>query len=245
MAGLLDDPEKMNQLMQSPLIQMGLGLLANNKGQYAMQNALGGAGQGFAQSQDYAQQAQVNAYKKQQYDMQKAQYDQQQAQEAARKSALGGVAQQYGIDPNVLAAYPSIGEDMIKSSFGKKEPIKLGKDDRLIDPLTNKEIIGAVPSSSSDFTPDRKNYEYAKENGYTGSFTDFMRIKPQAMMPIAMANLGVAQQRLGIDQAQADYNLPATPKPQAQSYSVSAGGKTYTFKDRKSMNNFKLQAGVK
>ena len=70
--GLFDDTEKMNQLMASPLVQMGLGMLANNRGQYAMQNALGGAGQGFAQSQEYAQQNAMNALRKQQFDMQQA-----------------------------------------------------------------------------------------------------------------------------------------------------------------------------
>lgn len=101
-----------------------------------------------------------------------------------------------------------------------------------------------VDHSSASGTPDIKNYEYAKEHGYKGTLTDYIQIKPMAMMPIATANLGINQQRLGIDQAQANYSLPQQSTA-PQSYSVNAGGKTYSFKDQKSLNNFKLKAGVK
>jgi hypothetical protein len=70
MAGLFDDPESMNKLMQSPLVQMGLGILSNNKGQFAMQNALGGGAQGLLQSQEMSQRNDFNAIRKQQLDLQ-------------------------------------------------------------------------------------------------------------------------------------------------------------------------------
>lgn len=116
MAGLLDDPEKMNQLMQSPLVQMGLSMLANNKGQYAMQNAIGGAGQGFAQSQEFAQQNAMNAMRKQQFDMQNKKFAQEQADYDVTQKAIANIgtnkpefADLLHIDPKAAmkAIYPT------------------------------------------------------------------------------------------------------------------------------------------
>ena len=101
-------------------------------------------------------------------------------------------------------------------------------------------IDGYDAGSEDGGTPDIKNYEYAVKHGYKGSLTDYIQIKPQAMMPVAMGNLAVAQGRLESDRREDDYKLPAqTPK-----FSVSVGGKTYSFKDQKSLNNFKSKAGV-
>jgi hypothetical protein len=82
-----------------------------------MQNALGGGAQGLLQSQELSQRNDFNAIRKQQLDLQKAEYDQQQEQSKVRSSALGGVAQQYGIDPSLLTAYPEIGQKLVENKL--------------------------------------------------------------------------------------------------------------------------------
>lgn len=92
--------------------------------------------------------------------------------------------------------------------------------------------------------PDAKiaQFEYAKANGYKGSFDQFVTLGP-SIMAGAMAPLRNAQ--IGNILDENAYNLPPPRRSQGGGgVSVTAGGKTYTFPDQKSANNFKLKAGV-
>jgi Spy/CpxP family protein refolding chaperone len=122
------------KLMTNPLLQSGLGILANNVGhggQFAPAFARGTM-TGLNNVQDFQQTQTRNAFLKQQQDMQKAQFDQQNSdrEEAKRARELraltfGTIAQQHGIDPNVMQAFPQIGEDLVKNKLIPKAP-KIG-----------------------------------------------------------------------------------------------------------------------
>jgi hypothetical protein len=182
MAGLFDDPEAMNKLMQSPLVQMGLGILSNNKGQFAMQNALGGGAQGLLQSQELSQRNDFNAIRKQQLDMQKTQYDQQQEQSKVRSSALGGVAQQHGIDQNLLMAYPEIGQKLVENKLiPKASKLAFAPNGVAYDENNPNLKVGENYSKTTDRTPSAvQEYEYAKGQGYGGSYLDFQLAQKKA-----------------------------------------------------------------
>jgi hypothetical protein len=84
-------------------------------------------------------------------------------------------------------------------------------------------------------TNDIANFEYAKRNGYTGSFADFMVLKSEAsanaMYPFRMMD-AESQRRKD------DYTLPPAPQQQ-KSFSVKApDGTTHTFPSQEAANAF-------
>lgn len=107
------------------LIQAGLGILAGNNGRQPTGAAIGqGLLGGVNSYQDAIQQQQLQAMRKQQMDLQnqefgwqKDKYDTDKQQAAQRNTVLADVASQYGIDPNIMTAYPSIGEDVVKNKL--------------------------------------------------------------------------------------------------------------------------------
>jgi hypothetical protein len=227
--GLLDFD--VNKLAGNPLLNMGLGILANNSGNYGQFAPAFGKGtqQGLQNAQAFQQNQQLNDLRNQQLEIQKQGFQQQQ-----KSYDLQNAEHQQKLKP-----YQDIQDAVNEASKLHPEYAPLFT----LDPKTAIKVL--YPNADKgDPTPDIKNYEYAKKQGYDGDITDFIRIKPQAMYPIAAANLGIAQQRLGLDQAESEYKLPAKSKP-ARNFSVSAGGKTYTFPDQKSLNNFKLKAGLR
>ena len=296
--GILDDllqskstdgngnPVDLGSVMQSPLFQMGLGILSGNKGPYALQNAIGGGVQGLQNAQQYQQQAQENSIRNQQFDLQKQHIQMQldaekrkQAEDDAFKSAISGAFKPAGTNPNwsfadasqaavngvpynqqqeipasfdiksalpaLMGKAPTQGLSLYQSLQKANDPIKLGKDDRLIDPTTHSEIVGAS-SSGGDDTTDIKGFRFAKSpegGGFKGTFQQYLQIKPELMAQVAAGQLAVAQGNLGNNTAKTDYEI--APKPKSSGYSVNVGGKTYTFKDQKSLNNFKLSAGIR
>ena len=76
-----------------------------------------------------------------------------------------------------------------------------------------------------------QEYEYAVSKGYKGTFEDWKKLSIDARL--------AAEMPLKIQEA--EYNI-GRPK---QSVSVTAGGKTYYFKDQNSANAFKQKAGIK
>lgn len=114
------------------LIQAGLGILAGNNGRQPAgaaigQGLLGGVGayqDALMQQQFIKRQNQQFDMQNQQFDWQKQQREDQKAQRESQRGTLGNIATQYGLDPNVLSAFPSVAEDLIKSKMIPK-PRKL------------------------------------------------------------------------------------------------------------------------
>lgn len=123
--GLLDDPEAMNKLLQSPLVQAGLGMLAGNRGQYAMQNALAGGAQGLQQSGEYNQQAQVNAYRKQQFEWQKADHELNQKKYAQEQENNKMIYSALGFTPQQT---PNQSTGNTPNNFAQNQPQELNRD---------------------------------------------------------------------------------------------------------------------
>jgi len=112
-------------LLGNPMLQIGLGILANNnqRGQFAP--AFGqGTMQGLQNVQQFKQQQQRNDFLQQQQAMQKAQYDQQQSdredakrQRELRELTFGTVAEKYNVPKELMSAFPQIGEDLLKNQL--------------------------------------------------------------------------------------------------------------------------------
>lgn len=98
----------------------------------------------------------------------------------------------------------------------------------------------ATIDAKNDDSTNMKDYKFSQTiqgGGFKGSFEDFLAIKPSIMASVGYGNLGVRRR-------EADYNLPSTEPNQSSQLSMSVGGKTYSFKDQKSLNKFKSAAGV-
>lgn len=76
-------------------------------------------------------------------------------------------------DPRAPAAMQQVAGQIIQAQFVPKAPIKMSAGETLFDPAAMKPIYIAPDKDKDTATPDVKNYEYAKKNGYQGSFTDY------------------------------------------------------------------------
>ena len=61
----------------------------------------------------------------------------------------------------------------LQSLHKDNAPIKLGKDDRLLDPVTRKVLVDAMPDPAK-MPAAIQEYEYAKQQGYGGTFQQFV-----------------------------------------------------------------------
>ena len=68
-------------------------------------------------------------------------------------------------------------------------PIKLGKDDRLLDPVTRKVLVDAIPDQPKP-TATKQDYQFALEQGFRGSFVDYQ----MALKKAGATNVSVSQQ---------------------------------------------------
>jgi hypothetical protein len=143
----------------NPLFNMGLGILANNYGNYGNAGvAIGrGAQQGMQQTQQFRQLQ--NQDKLTGLNVQRAQMEIDSANRAekARQDAIAAltgakVAMGPMKDPNEAFKVPNLDQALmqldpdgyIKSKMKSKDPIKLGKGDALYDPTTYKPLITPV-----------------------------------------------------------------------------------------------------
>lgn len=183
-------------LLDNPALQMGLGILANNQGNYGSFGAAVGQGglqglqniqrQKVLDTQAKLQQRQMDEYDRKVKEQQAAREAQARllsgqqgymteqevpftrtenvpmpAQEGAQApnfntmpQTISGVNKVPQFDNSkymqdmVAAGY---GDEILKNQlnrqFATREPMKLGKSDRLIDPTTYKELVGAVPDA--------------------------------------------------------------------------------------------------
>lgn len=178
--GLLD----LEKLSSDPLLQAGLGILANNTGNYgAFAPAFGkGTMQGLQQANQFRQNQLMNEARKQQFDMQKSQYDQQKQQEKLRAEAIGGISQEYGINPNLLSAYPEIGQKIVENRMiPKSTKLAFAPNGVAYDENNPTLKVGENYAKSNDNTPSEvQEYEYAKGQGYNGSYLDFQLAQKRA-----------------------------------------------------------------
>lgn len=154
------------------------------------------------------------------------------------RAALSGFgASQNVIDQALNTAYRN------KMLAGREDNIRTYEKDRQkiteqYDPTTKTWSPLAV--SSLDAPKEAKEptlpnlaqeYEYAVSKGYKGTFEDWKKLSIDARLAAEMP----------LKTQEAEYNI-GRPK---QSVSVTAGGKTYYFKDQNSANLFKQKAGIK
>ena len=178
----------------NPLLNIGLGILANNSGNYGNAGmAIGrGALQGMQQSQQYRQLQNQNKIADINIKRGEAELSSAQRAEKARQdamNALRGVGVFQGPYKNASEAVkvPSLDDALmeldpvayIKRKTEKKEPIKLGKNERLINPDTNQVILDAA-STSEDLPSSVQEYNFAKQQGFKGSFMEFELAKKRA-----------------------------------------------------------------
>lgn len=137
---------------------------------------------------------------------------------------------------NALETYAKLGKGG-ESAYGKIDPSKFTRESLIKFGTTgNYYDLDPIDKPVKD-TAFIQNYEYAVKHGYKGSPEDW--------------------QKLGIVTAQ-QYQAPYKETEQAateaatqykysrpQQISVTAGGKTYYFKDQQSANAFKQKAGIK
>ena len=153
------------------------------------------------------------------------------------KAFLGGMnSSQDVIDRALNNAYRQ------KLLAGKEDNIRTIKQDRFEITQerqpdgTYKEIgrssLDAPKEAKEPTLPNlAQEYEYAISKGYKGKFEDWKKLSIDARLAAEMP----------LKTQEAEYNMG---RPQ-QSISVTAGGKTYYFKDQNSANAFRQKAGIK
>jgi hypothetical protein len=185
MAGLLDSID-FNDPQTAGLLNLGLGILAGNTGRP------GDMGQGLMSGlQNYQQQMAQQQRQKlidQQQQMQATQFDWQKSDRekadtlvADRQRVLGDLSQQYGIDPNVVTAFPGIGEDIVKNKIIPKTP-KIGFTPSGVayDENDPSSLQLGQSYGKNELPSGVQEYEYAKAQGYQGSLRDWTTEKARA-----------------------------------------------------------------
>lgn len=181
-------------LLSNPALQIGLGILANNNSKNFGQVLGRGALQGIGNLQ------QMQAFQTQQALLNSQLQRQRQAEEQSRRQQelLGQVAQDYNLDPNVLSAYPQIGEDVIKNKLLPKQkkigftPSGVAYDENNPDLALGQNY--AKPDAPS--TPANiQEYNFAKDQGYKGSFLDFQLAQKRAGAPSTKVEVGFPKEQ--------------------------------------------------
>jgi Sec-independent protein translocase protein TatA len=182
--GLLDFD--MNDPKTAGLLNLGLGILMGNTGR---PGDLGqGIMQGYGNYQNMMQQQQRQKMLEQQQEMQnqqwqfqKADYERKQAQADAQSKALQGVSQQYGIDPNLIQAFPDIGQDVIKRQV-LPQPAKIAFTPSGVayDENNPNLALGQNYAKPEGKPSAIQEYEYAQGQGFKGSFNDFQKAQKRA-----------------------------------------------------------------
>jgi hypothetical protein len=200
MAGLLDSID-FNDPQTAGLLNLGLGILAGNTGRP------GDMGQGLMSGlQNYQQQMAQQQRQKmldQQQQMQTTQFDWQKADRekadnlaADRQRVLGDLSQQYGIDPNVVTAFPGIGEDIVKNKLIPKAPkVAFTPSGVAYDEANpNLELGKTYAKPEADNTPSAvREYQFARDQGFNGSFVDFQLAQKRA--GAANTNINMNQEK--------------------------------------------------
>jgi Sec-independent protein translocase protein TatA len=169
----------MNDPKTAGLLNIGLGILMGNTGR---PGDLGqGVLQGVGNYQNMMAQQQRQKLLEQQQQMQNEQFnwtkqdrEREQAQREAQAKAYQGIAQQYSIDPAVLQSFPDIGKDILKRQMLPQAPkiaftpsgVAYDENNPTLQLGENYAKPEAKPSAIQE-------YEYARGQGFSGSFNDF------------------------------------------------------------------------
>ena len=159
----------------------------------------------------------------------------------ARAAASGFGASQNVIDQALNTAYRnrilSARDDNIKTINQDIDGVRYEVTYK-IDPTTGarteiaRSLRDAPKEAKEPTLPNLvQEYEYAVSKGYKGKFEDWKKLSVDARL----------QAEMPLRTQEAEYNIG---RPQ-QSVSVTAGGKTYYFKDQNSANAFRQKAGIK
>lgn len=194
--GMGGQPDAMGGLLNNPALQIGLGILANNRGNYGSFGAA--VGQGGLQGLQNIQRQKVLDTQAKLQQRQMDEYDRKVKEQQAAKEAQarllsgqqgymteqevpftrtenvpmpaqeGAQAPNFNTMPQTISGVNKVpqfdnskymqdmvaagyGDEILKNQlnrqFATREPMKLGKSDRLIDPTTYKELVGAVPDA--------------------------------------------------------------------------------------------------
>lgn len=145
--GLLD----YDKLMTDPLFQVGIGILANNNSRNAGHVIGNGLAQGMGNIATFQQHQMLNDIRKQQFDLQKEEIDRKKQQEQKRTELFSRLPQTLGVNPDVLAAYPEIGQKLVERQFTPQE-IKAYKPGDVL--YQGDKQVGAIPSTE-DLNPNK------------------------------------------------------------------------------------------
>lgn len=156
----------------------------------ALAGALGDAGRQYMGTVDNSRnQLQRRAYLDQQMKAQQLQLEEAQRQRAEQEQELAAIREQFGpngtFDPRALlqrGGYGAFEKGLkINSALNPAPaaPIKLGENDRLLDPSTFRELVSPVQKPQS-LPSGVQEYEYAKAQGYAGTYTDWLRDNKRA-----------------------------------------------------------------
>lgn len=286
MAGLLDDFSTFIKTPEGQGLLSGVfGYAANAKRGQPI-NSLGRGGiaglMGYAGAQDRAEKQEENAFQQkyrtmQMGDMQRK-IDQQAAQQkwletlnpsqARFDAALGGGggpttnnAAKLGapVDPSQQMMWEAARSgvipagDYIKTFLPDSEAFTLSPGQVRVK---GGKIVAQAPAESK--APSKvQEYEYAVQNGYKGSFADFVSIGPtisaNALAAVRDAQIASINSGIQSQQAKDAYTLPSTPqaapqaapKPMGGPVTVTVNGQTFSFPSQQAANQFKQKAGVR
>jgi hypothetical protein len=135
--------------------------------------------------------------------------------EVALQLALTGDPRSTGV-VNALEAYSKFGKGG-ESPFAKIDPSKFTpKSIALFNQTGNYAVLD--PVDKPQLTEAIKNFEYAKNNGYTGSFENWAK----SLTPYQLAQLGIdkTQLDLAIQESQYKYNTPQSTMQMPQSVTM-------------------------
>lgn len=240
----------------------------NNLGRGGMAGLMG-YNNAISQQEQAAQQAELNKEREQMRqvrEMQIAQARTQAEREQAQQQWRQGLPQvlqsgqaQYGAgeegptmtpgDPNAVQQYlmrpeSPIADELLKQRLLPKQRKTITVGNVVLDAETMRPLYEGPQDAAK--TPTKvQEYEYAKANGYKGTFDQYVTLGP-TIMAAAQAPLREAQ--IENITRENEYNLPPAPRPRAGAsgpVTVTVGNRTYSFPDQKSANNFKMKAGVK
>lgn len=201
--------------MQNPMTQLGMGLLSSNSGNYGNFNP----GPAFQNTMQNMNNQAMMDFQKRLLQMKVEEQEEEKKRQSEARKAMGvpGGVEMYGPPHRgQMEAQPTPGTGLFSSNPQEKQnallqmamasndpmqaatmiqgmnkgpdPIKMGAGDVLFDPRTNKPIYSAPTKQT---TPANiQGYEYAKSQGYKGTYTQWLMDQKKAGSTRITNNLG-------------------------------------------------------
>jgi hypothetical protein len=96
-------------------------------------------------------------------------------------------------NPYAPAAAQQVAASILQNSFKQEAPVSVGKGGALVDPRTGKVIY---QGQGDDDTADTKNYNFALQHGFKGTFPEYQQ---QARAPLVQIDQGVNERQTVAD----------------------------------------------